>query len=231
MNKLFNNRVRHVLELIAKDLRIEFRHREVLYTMVFFSVVVVLVFSFAFVREGHAIDNVAVGILWIAILFSGTIGISRTFDRERQYGTMRALLLSPALRSAIFISKMVSITLFMLLTQVVVIPLIAFLFDVPLLNHLGYLLLVIFLGILGIATVGTVFAAMMLFSPSREVLLPVVLYPVLIPLFIGATKATDTLLRNPLDIPVLYFWLKFLCVFNIVFLLIAVWSFEELVLE
>src|SRR5689334_9576903 len=96
--------------LIArKDLRVETRSRELLYTTIFFAVAVVLVFSFAFVKDGRAIENSAAGILWVAVAFSGTLALGRTFERERQSETLRALLLAPVERPAVYLGKLFAI--------------------------------------------------------------------------------------------------------------------------
>ena len=228
---------RHVATLAWKDLRVEFRSGEILLTMMFFAVMVVLMFSFAFLREVSspaegssgvvAVADVAPGFLFIAVLFAGTLGLSRAFDRERESDTMRALLLSPAPRSAIFLGKAVGMMLFMLVVQVVVVPLIWFFFDAPVFDRPLVLALTLLLTSLGFAVVGSVFAAMLLRARSRDVLLPVVLYPILMPLLIAGVKALSGLFINDLD----WFWVKFLLFYDAAFSVAALWVFESLVIE
>src|SRR6476660_5215024 len=116
-----------------KDLLIEFRSREVVYTTLFFAVACVLVFAFGFVREGVAVDDAAAGILWIAIAFSGTLALGRTFERERQNDTLRALMLTPVDRPALYLGKLMGVLLLLAVVEALVTPLIALMFHAPLL--------------------------------------------------------------------------------------------------
>lgn len=223
--------LRQVATVAAKDLRVEFRSREVVYTMVFFGAMVILIFAFAFVKEGQAVGDVSSGILWIAVLFAGTLGLSRAFDREREGNTMRGLLLSPTPRAAIFLGKALGIAAFVLLTEVVVVPLVAFLFGAPLFRQPLPLVLTLVLGTVGFSVIGAVFASMLLRSRSRDVLLPIILYPILVPLMIAATKSTGALIAPRADMATAYFWIKFLFAYDTVFLVVALWTFEALVIE
>jgi heme exporter protein B len=220
---------RQTATLLWKDLRVEMRSREIVYTMAFFAAMVVLIFSFAFLKEADVVGDVAPGILWVSIAFSGTLGLSRGFDRERESDTMRGLLLAPASRTAIFLGKALSILVYMLLVEVVVVPMVAFLFEVPLFDHPVALTATMLAGSFGFAAVGTVFAAMLLRSRSRDVLLPVVLYPVLVPLLIAGTRSTAALIDGDLDS--VWFLLRFIGLFDGVFVVVALWIFESLVIE
>lgn len=228
---------RNVATLAWKDLRVEFRSREILYTMTFFAAMVLLIFSFAFIKESVPISDVVPGILWVAVAFSGTLGLSRAFDRERDAETMRGLLLTPASRSALFLGKALGIAVFMLTVEIVVVPMVALLFDSPLFEESLPLVLIMVLATIGFAVVGSVFAAMLLRVRSRDVLLPVVLYPILVPLLIAGTKATAALLEGATtpggapDLDAVYFWIKFLLVYDSVFVMVALWTFESLVIE
>ena len=214
----------------------EFRSREIVYSMTFFAAMVVLLFSFAFLRKSAAASNVMIdisdlspGFIWVAVLFSGTLGLSRVFDRERESGTMRGLLLSPMPRAAIFLGKALAIAVMVLSVEVVVVPMVAFFFEAPLFDHPGTLLAIMGLGTLGFAIVGAVFAAMLLNSQARDVLLPVVLYPILVPLFIAAIKATSAMLEGSMGDA--WFWIQFLAVYDTIFIISALWTFESLVIE
>jgi heme exporter protein CcmB len=217
--------------LAWKDLRVEFRSREIIYTMAFFAAMVVLIFSFAFVKDGSPVGNVAAGILWVAIAFAGTLGLSRAFDRERENDTMRGLLLSPASRTAIFLGKALGIVVFMAVVEVIVAPMVAVLFNQPLFDNPVPFLLSLVLATFGFAVVGSVFAAMLLKAQSRDVLLPVVLYPILVPLLIAGTKSTAALVEAQPDVTAAFFWIKFLAVYDVVFVAVALWTFESLVIE
>src|ERR687897_345286 len=120
---------RAVWVVVRKDLTVEVRSREIAYTTLFFAVSCVLVFAFALVREGRPIEDGAAGILWIAIAFAGTLALGRTFERERQSETLRALLLAPADRPAVYVGKLVGIVALLVATELVLVPLIALLFQ------------------------------------------------------------------------------------------------------
>jgi len=225
------NFLRQVSTLVGKDLRVEFRSREIIYTMAFFAAMVVLIFSFAFVKEGIAVGEVVPGILWAAIAFGGTLGLSRAFDREREADTMRALLMSPASRTAIFLSKAIGIAVFIVIVEIVVVPMVALLFDAKLFRDPHLLIATLLLGTFGFAVVGSVFAAMLLRTRSRDVLLPVTLYPILVPLLIAGTKSTSALLEPSPHYSAVYFWLQFLLVYDAIFVVVALGTFESLVIE
>lgn len=227
--------LRHVKALAWKDVRVEFRSREIIYTMSFFAAMVVLLFSFAFLKQSATtndmldVSDLSPGFVWVAVLFAGTLGLSRAFDRERETGTMRALLLAPIPRAAIFLGKSVAIAIMVLVVQAVVVPLVALFFDAPLFDHPLPLVCTLVLGTVGFSVVGSVFAAMLLKTGSRDVLLPVVLYPILVPLFIAAIKATEAMLAGSLGDS--WFWIRFLAVYDTIFLIAALWTFESLVIE
>ncbi len=225
--------MRHAGAVARKDLRVELRSREVVYTMLFFGAMVVMIFSFAFVegKTGKAVGDVSAGMLWIAVLFSGTLGLSRAFDREREGNTFRGLLLSPVPRAAIFAGKAIGIWVFMMVAITVVTPMITVLIGAPMFAEPLPLLLTLALGTIGFSVVGSVFASMLLRSRARAVLLPVVLYPILVPLMIAATKATTALIATPADLDVAYFWIQFLGVFDVLFGVAALWFFESMVIE
>ena len=147
--------------ITRKDLLIEVRSREILYTTVFFAVACVLVFAFGFVREGRAVTDAAAGILWIAIAFSGTLALGRAFERERQNETLRALMLAPVDRPALYIGKLLGVLILLALVEVVLVPLVALMFQAPLFQHAWLTLGLLGAGTLGFAAVGTLFAAML----------------------------------------------------------------------
>lgn len=224
---------RHVGAVAWKDLRVELRSKEIVYTMAFFAAVLVVVFSFAFEhdRSPEQVVGIAPGVVWATVALAGTIGLGRAFDREREGDTMRALLLTPASRLAVFLGKAVGIAALVLAVVALVVPLTALLFGAALFAHPGPMALLLVLGALGFALVGTVFAAMLLRVRSRDVLLPVVLYPILIPLFIAGTKGTAVLVAARADLGAAWYWIQFLGVYDAAFLVAALWTFESLVIE
>jgi len=223
--------VRVVWLVVRKDLTVEVRSREVIYTTLFFAVTVVLVFAFALVKEGRALEDAAAGILWIAIAFAGTLALGRTFERERQAETLRALLLAPADRPAIYVGKLVGIVALLVATELVLVPLIAFLFQAPLFSRPLWLTAVLLTGTLGYCAVGTLFAAMLVRARSRDVLLPVLLYPITIPVIIAGVRGTAALLEPTPDVAIVRFWVSLLVAFDTVFVTLALWTFEPLMTD
>ena len=223
--------LRYAMQVAWKDLRIELRSREIVYTMAFFGALLVVIFSFAFPRLPVAVRGSVPGMLWVALAFTGTIGLGRAFDRERENDTMRALLLSPVPRLAVFLGKAIATTVLVLAVAVVCTPLLALFLDAPLFAHPGPLVLIIALGAIGISVVGSVFAATLLKVRSRDVLLPVILYPLLIPLFVAGTKCTASLVAEIPNFDAAWYWIQFLGIYDAAFLVLSVWVFESLVIE
>lgn len=221
----------HAARIAWKDLRIELRSREIIYTMMFFGAVIVVVFSFAFPRDIEMVRAAAPGMLWVAIAFAGTLGLGRAFDREREHDTMRALLLAPIPRLSVFLGKSITIALLVLAVSAVVVPLLALFLGAPLFDNVLPLLAVLVLGAIGFAVVGSTFAATLLKVRSRDVLLPVVLYPILIPLFVSGTTVTETLIAAHVKLDVAWYWIRFLALYDAAFLVLSLWIFESLVIE
>jgi heme exporter protein CcmB len=217
--------------IVRKDLTVEVRSREIAYTTVFFAVSCVLVFAFALVREGRAPEDAAAGILWIAIAFAGTLALGRAFERERQSETLRALLLAPAARPAVYLGKLLGIVMLLVAAEIVLVPLVAFLFQSSLLAHPVWLGAIVVSGTLGFASVGTLFAAMLVRARSRDVLLPVLLYPVTVPVIIAGVRGTAALLQPELDEAIAAFWLMLLVAFDVVFVTLALWTFEPVMTD
>jgi heme exporter protein CcmB len=215
-----------------KDLRVELRSKEIVMTMVFFSTLLVLIYSFAFkTNDPRAVRGAVPGMLWVSLAFTGTIALGRAFDRERENDTMRALLLSPVPRLAVFLGKAAAMTVLILAVAVVVVPLLAAWMNAPLFTFPLELALAVVLGAIGIAFIGSVFAATLLKVRSRDVLLPVILYPLLVPLFVAGTRATAALVATTPNLEVAWFWIRFLGIYDAAFLVLSLWTFESLVIE
>ena len=191
--------LRQVARIVAKDLRIEWRSREILATMTFLAVVVVLIFSFAFVvGDARPPAPVTSGILWIALVVSGTVGLGRTFDRERDGEAIRSLLLSPTSRGAIYLGKLIATIALMLVVEVVLTFLAGLLFTNKVAEQLAPVATLLVLGTIGFAAVGCVFSAALLRSRSRDVLLSTLLYPIIVPVVIAGARGTAQLI-DPLS--------------------------------
>ena len=223
--------VRTVWLITRKDLRIEMRSREIVYTTVFFAVSCVLVFAFGLVRDGRALEHAAAAVLWIAIAFSGTLALGRAFERERQSETLRALMIAPIDRPALYVGKLLGVLVLLAAVEVIVVPLVAFMFQAPLFRHPLLMLGLIATGTIGFAAVGTLFAAMLVRARSRDVLLPVLLYPITIPVIIAGVRGTAALLQPEVDVPMARAWLSLLLFFDAVFITLALWVFEPVMTE
>jgi len=217
--------------ILRKDLTVEVRSREIAYTTLFFAIECALVFAFALVREGKAPEDGAAGILWIAIAFAGTLALGRAFERERQSETLRALLLAPTGRPAVYVGKLLGIVALLLGAEVILVPVVAFLFQAPLFDHPFWLVAVLVGGTIGFTAVGTLFAAMLVRARSRDVLLPVLLYPITVPVIIAGVRGTAALLQPEVEIDVVRFWVALLIAFDVVFVTLSLWTFEPLMTD
>ena len=219
------------LLVLRKDFAIELKSLEVFTTTLFFALSCVLIFAFAFVKEGQAPEDAAAGILWIAIAFSGTLALGRTFERERYGETLRALLLAPAPRPALYVGKLLGMLALLGVAELLLVPLTAFLFQAALFSRPWLLVGLLAGGTLGFCAVGTLFAAMLVRARSRDVLLPILLYPITIPVIIAGVRGTAALLASPPDEPAAVMWIALLVSFDVVFVTLALWTFEPLMTE
>jgi len=217
-----------------KDLAIEARSRELLNTTMFFALSCVIVFSVSFVGEGgdgRALGEAAAGILWIAIAFSGTLALGRTFERERYGDTLRALLLAPGARPAVYVGKLVGVVCLLLATELILVPLVALLFQARLFEHPLLLAALLAFGTVGFGSVGTLFAAMLGRARSRDVLLPILLYPITIPVMIAGVRGTAALLAEDPQVDMARLWMMLLLSFDVVFVTLSLWTFESVMTE
>lgn len=219
------------LIVVRKDLLVESRSREVVYTSLLFAMSCMLVFAFGLVKEGRVVTDAAAAILWITVAFAGTLALGRVFDRERQNETLRALLLAPASRASIYVGKFLGVLALLLLVEVVVVPLVALMFGAPLFRHPWMMLALLATGSIGYAAVGTLFAAMLARSRSRGALLPVLLYPITVPIIIGGVRGTAALIAPDADLAMARAWLMMLIAFDAVFMTLSLWTFEPAMTE
>ena len=209
-----------------KDVLVELRSRELAMTTLFFAVVAVLVFAFAFVHDGEAPVDAPAGILWVTILFAGTLALARAFDREQASQTLPALLSAPVDRSAIYVGKLIGLVLLLAAVLAVVVPLVALLFQAPFLRTLAPMAGLLAAGTAGFVAVGGLFAAMLVRTRSRDVLLPVLLYPMVVPVMLAGVRGTAALLLPVPDHAVATFWLQVLVSYDAVFVTLALWVFD-----
>jgi heme exporter protein B len=214
--------------LLGKELRTEFRSRELLTTTVVFILMIIVLFSFTFDPTYTESRRFGPGLLWLAFLFAASLMLQPCFLREQNNDTLSALRLSVSDPFAIFLAKLTANTLFLLVTELLMLPVFAILYNVPVLQVFGQLLLVFFLGSLGVSIAGTALSAISAQARMRELLLPLLLLPILTPVLVASTQVTVGLLD-----PAPYVEWKgigFLVVFDVVFLT-ALWLFGEYLLE
>jgi heme exporter protein CcmB len=217
--------------VLRKDVAIEAKSWEVVTTTLFFAVACVLIFAFAFVKEGRPVEDAAAGILWIAIAFSGTLALGRTFERERYGETLRALLLAPSPRPALYVGKLLGMLVLLATAEAILVPMVAFLFQAALFSRPLLLAGLLAGGTIGFAAVGTLFAAMLVRARSRDVLLPILLYPITIPVIIAGVRGTVALLGETPDEATATMWIGILLAFDVVFVTLSLWTFEPLMTE
>jgi heme exporter protein B len=208
-----------------KDLVIERRSKETLNALLFFSLALLFVFQFALGPDRERLASVLPGLLWLGFILSGVLGLGRAFLVERENDCWEALLLTPGDKSAIYLGKLASSLALMAVVETLVLGLFAVFFEVDFAPALPGLVLVIGLGTVGIAAVGTLFAAMTAQVRARELLFPVLLLPVLVPVLLGTVEATGALLlREPLA--AVGHWLKLLVAADVVYLAVGLLTFD-----
>jgi heme exporter protein B len=214
--------------LLGKELRTEFRSHELLTTTVVFILMVIVLFSFTFDPTSAESRRFGPGLLWLAFLFAASLMLQPCFLREQTNDTLSALRLSVDDPFAIFLAKLAANTFFLLLTEFLLLPIFSVLYNVPVLPVLGWLILVLFLGSLGVSIAGTALSAISAQARMRELLLPLLLLPLLTPVLVASTEVTAALL-DPSPY-VQWKGIGFLAVFDVVFLT-ALWLFGEYLLE
>ncbi len=222
--------LRKIGAIVWKDIVAELRTKEMFSAMFVFAVLVIVVFTFAFDLRvsGERVRQVVPGALWVAFIFSGILGLSRAFVAEKDQGCLEGLLLAPVDHTAIYFGKMISTVLFMLVVEALMLPVFSAFFGVNLFDP--GLILVIFLGTVGFAGVGTILSAMTAQTRAREVLLPILLLPVAAPVLIAAVKATAGILDG-LPLSDLVRWLELLVAFDLLFPAAAFMTFDYVVKE
>jgi len=217
--------VKQAYLLLWKDLLLEMRRRDSLLTMFFFGTLLLFVFHFAFDMPPDKVAELAPALLWLAFLFTGTLGLAQLFQAERDNHCLDALLLSPLDRGALFLAKTGFNLILMLAVEVVVIPLFWILFNLSGWNLLPQLFLVTLLGTVGFCVLGTITAAITLRARARELLLPLVLFPLMIPVILATIRCMETVLKTG-SFGDATPWLRLLLGFDVIFLTIGVLIFD-----
>lgn len=219
---------RQLYAILTKELAVEWRTREALSAMLVFALLVLVIFNFAFDLQSVDIKVLGPGILWVAFCFSGILGLGRSFARERDKGSLEGMLLAPVDRGAMFLGKAIANFLFIVVMEAVTLPLFVILFNAPIewFPLVGFILL----GTIGFSAIGTLLSAVAASTRMREVMLPVLLFPVLVPLLVAAVKITQGALQQS-PFSEYQGWLSLLVAYDLIFLVVAFLVFEFVVEE
>jgi heme exporter protein B len=214
--------------LLWKDLLLEVRRRDSLLTMFFFGTLLLFVFHFSFDLPPDKVAEMAPALLWLAFLFTGTLGLTQLFQVERENHTLEALLLSPLDRGALFLAKSCFNLLLMSLVELVVMPLFWILFNLQGWNLLPQLFLVTLLGTVGFCVLGTMMSAITLRARARELLLPLVLFPLMIPVILATIRCMEGIMSAE-EVGAAGSWLRLLLGFDVIFLTVGILIFDQVI--
>ena len=217
-----------VATMIWKDVLTELRAKEVVTAVLTFAILTLVILNFAVNKDTQFAPVVAPGVLWVSITFAGVLGLTRSFALEKDRGNLEGLLLTPTGRDALYVGKMLGVFAFMLVAEAVLLPFFAVLFDVS--PFQPVLLLVIFLATLGFVSVGTLFSAIAVNTRSREIMLPMLFLPIVVPVVIGAVAASGGVLEGRSWSEVAR-WVQLLAVFDLLALVFCAFAFEHVIQE
>ena len=220
--------IKAVAAVVWKDVRAEFRSRELFSAMLVFSLLIILIFNFALELDIKTRQSVTAGVLWATFAFAGTLGLNRSMAIEKDRGCLDGLLLAPVDRSAIYFGKVISNLAFMLIVEIIVLPVYSVLYSVNLFQP--GLLLVILLGSIGYVAVGTLLSAMSVQTRTRDILLPILLFPVVIPVLLAAVKASSGFLSGA-EFADILLPINLLIAYDIIFIAVAFMVFDSVVEE
>ncbi len=216
--------------ILWKDIITEYRTKDTLTSMLLFGLLVILMFHFAFEPDSMEIERFGPGLLWITFIFAGVLGMNRAFVGERENDSLEGLMLAPINWGAIYLGKMLSNLSFMLIVEGIILFCFAVFFNFNLLPRIGWMLGITFLGTLGFASVGTILAAISMNTRMSEVMLPILLLPLALPVVLGAVLATAAIFTDPPG-EHLMIWIKMLVVFDVIFVTLPLMIFEYVLEE
>ena len=219
-----------IISIVKKDFISEFRSRDMFISMFTFSLIIIFVFNLVLDLTSNIKNLVSPAVLWMTFLFSGSIGLSRSYSLEKESGAIKGILLAPVDRSLIYLGKCLSNLIFLLIVEIITIPIFIILFnynfDLKILN----IFIVIFLGTIGFSTVGTLFSAISLNTSLREVLLPILYFPIIIPVLLNAVRITSSILSGG-SLSENSASLQVLLAFDIIFLSAGILLYEYIIEE
>ncbi|MDD5541988.1 MAG: heme exporter protein CcmB [Acidobacteriia bacterium] len=223
--------LKKIARILWKDILTEFRTREMFSAMFVFALLMVVVFNFAFENAPRdSILQAAPGLLWVAFTFAGILGLNRSNAIERENMSMQALMLAPIDRGAVYLGKMLANFLFMWISELLIIPIFAVLYNYSFTAHFWPFLLILVLGTLGFSAVGTIFSGIAVNTKMRDVMLPILFLPVVVPVVIGAVETSIRVLAGE-PLRGMTDWLKILVVFDVIFITVSFLVFEYVLEE
>lgn len=217
-----------VIAITRKDAISEMRTREIVFSVLFFTLLVIVIFNFAFGTSGESMKLLAPGMLWVTFAFAGVLSLNRSFIVEKEENCLEGLMVCPVGREAIYIGKMLGSLLFMLVVEAIALPTFAFLFNLEVFSL--QLVVIIVLTTIGFATVGTLFSALAINTKAREMVLPILFLPIIVPLIISAVQASASALSGE-SWSDLSSWLQIIVAFDIIFLVVSFLVFNFVIEE
>ena len=221
--------IRQTLILVWKDVLIDFQRKDNLLSMLLFSVLALIVFQFAMGNNPEMFLTALPGIIWIVTLISGVLGLGKSFVQEMESGCMGALLIAPLDRSVLFLGKMLANTIFLLITQILFVPLCLFIFEINVLSWTG-LFLVLFFGTIGFSSLGTFLTVTTSNVRGKEILLPILIFPLMVPSLLCVVRLMENLFFG-LHQQEVWSWWRLLAGFDIVIFSLTILGFEIVVEE
>lgn len=216
--------------IVLKDLVTELKTKELFSSMFIFALLVIIIFIFSVDLSIVKANEVGPGVLWVAFLFAGTMGLNRSFMLEKENGCLEGLILTPADRTAIYFGKLISNLIFLLVMELFILPLFMIFFNIDLLSFIGPLLVVIFMGTLGFCAIGTLLSSLSSNLKTREIMLPILLYPVIVPVVIAVVRMTGQVLAGE-SLGTMMNWVGLTLAFDIIFIGVSILTIDHILEE
>jgi heme exporter protein B len=217
-----------ILAITWKDILSEFRSREIIVSVMVFTLLVIVIFNFAFGSTAETVKITGPGMLWVTFTFAGVLSLNRSFILEREEGCIEGLMVSPVSREVIYAGKMLGSLIFMLIVEIVALPVFALLFNLNVLTP--QIILTTFLATLGFVSCGTLFSALAVKTKARELVLPILFLPIVVPVIISAVKASSLALGGR-PWAEMAGWLQIIGAFDAIFLVVSFWIFNFVIEE
>ncbi|MEW6088463.1 MAG: heme exporter protein CcmB [bacterium] len=216
--------------IVYKDVISEFRSKETVSSIIIFTILVFVIFNFTFEPGASYINEISPGILWVAYIFSSILGLNRTFLPERENNCISGLMLSPIDRGAIYLAKMIGNMVFIFIVVGLSLPVFTVFYNINIFLFLPKLILIFFLSIAGISGLGTALSAMAVNTRTREIMLPILLFPIMVPVILASVKTTSGILEGK-TLEEITSWIKLVIAFDIIFIVVSYLTFEYLIEE